>query len=467
MTHPNLLKADFCVIGAGSGGLSFAAGAAQMGASVVLLEKKHMGGDCLNDGCIPSKALIHQADLAHISGIQPDFQAVHDYVQSVIQKIAPHDSIERFESLGVQVIQEAGQFIDNQTVRTDHHIIKAKRYIIATGSSPFIPPIPGMESVPYYTNESIFNLNVLPKHLAIIGGGPIGMELAQAFCRLGSTVTVLEASLAFPKDDPEMTAPLKSLLKKEGIIIEEQANISHIKQDDASIHIQFTDAEQKIQTVRCTHLLVAAGRRANINALGLSDANIKTTARGIVVDRFLKTSNPRVFAIGDCTGGYQFTHVAGYHAGLAIRNSLFRLRSPLETRAIPWVTFTSPELAHVGYLESQLISSNIPYQALRLPFEAIDRAQTDSETVGSIKVLVSKKGKILGATMLGAQAGELIYPWVMAIQQDMKISAFASTLVPYPTRNDISKQVAGSFYKDTIFSPWMRRVVKLIMRLTR
>lgn len=472
------LYSDFCVIGAGSGGLSFAAGVVQMGASVILVEAKKMGGDCLNYGCVPSKALLAAAKMGHeieraqdfgwsTNTPQVSFKKVYDHVHKVIASIAPNDSVERFEGLGVKVILEQGHFIDPKTLETEHYLIQAKRFIIATGSRPFIPPIPGLETISYLTNETVFDLQELPKHLVIIGGGPIGIEMAQAFCRLGSQVTVLEAFAALPKDDPEMTFQLKQQLIQEGITLKEHVKITSVTQVENEITICIEGTDYKNITLSASHILVATGRIANIQALNLEIAGVQTTPKGIIVNDCLHTSNPKVYAIGDCIGGYQFTHVANYHAGLAIRNSIFKLRSKVQTQAIPWVTYTDPELAHVGFTESQLQQQKIRYKVLKHSFHENDRAHTEGRTEGQIKVLVTPKGHILGVTILGAHAGELIYPWVMAIQNKLKISAITSSIAPYPTLTEISKRAAGSYYIDKIFSPLMKRVVQLMMRLTR
>ncbi len=478
MTRKKLRKADFCVIGAGSGGLSFAAGAVQMGASVILVERGKMGGDCLNYGCVPSKALLAASKFAHefkrsedfgwaVKSATVDFKHVYQHVHKVMTAISPHDSADRFERLGVKVILGQGVFQDKETLETPHHIIKAKRFIIASGSSPFVPSIEGLQDIPYYTNETIFDLQELPEHLVVIGGGPIGIEMAQAFSRLGSKVTVLEAFTALPKDDPEFTAPLLEILHKEGIILKEKIKISKVTSKDKKIEIVFADSHHKSLTLNASHLLVAAGRRPNVQDMNLEAAGIEFSPKGIRVNSRLQTSNPKIYAIGDCTGGCQFTHVAGYHAGLVLRNSIFRLRAKVQTAAIPWVTYTDPELAHVGATEAQLLEKDIRHQVLTYSFNDNDRAQTDRKTTGKIKVLVTPRGHVLGATILGANAGELIFPWVMAIQNKLKISSIANTIAPYPTFSEGNKRVAGSYYAAKIFSPLMRRIVKQIMRLTR
>ncbi|MDP1725008.1 MAG: FAD-dependent oxidoreductase [Alphaproteobacteria bacterium] len=473
-----ILKSDFCVIGAGSGGLSFAAGAVQMGASVILVESGKMGGDCLNYGCVPSKALLAAAKMQHhfqeatVFGLKADklsvdFKKVHAHIQKIIANIAPHDSVERFESLGVNVVQEKGIFVDQDTLATDHYLIQAKRFIVATGSIPFVPPISGLSSIPYLTNETIFDLDVLPEYLVIIGGGPIGIEMAQAFIRLGSRVTVLEAFVALPKDDPQMTSKLKEILIQEGIEIKEYVIINSIISKDNTIYFSYNDADNNMVELQASHVLVATGRRPNIGALNLAAAKINASPQGIVVDAYLRTTNKRVYAIGDCIGGYQFTHVAGYHAGIVIRNTIFKLCKKVETRAIPWVTYTDPELAHIGALESDLIKQQKSYKVLEMSFAQNDRAQAERRTEGLIKVFVTPKGHILGATILGVSAGELIMPWVMAIQNNLKIGTIVDTIVPYPTLSDIHKQLAGSFYKDKIFSPFTKKIVRFLMWVTR
>lgn len=471
----SLLTPDFCVIGGGAGGLSFAAGAAQMGASVVLAEANKMGGDCLNAGCVPSKALIAAAQFAdhwrrsRQFGWQSerpvlDFARVREHIQSVIDAIAPNDSIERFEALGVKVVLERASFIDPETVETLSFKIKAKHFIIATGSTPFLPPIEGLAETPYLTNESIFNLTELPPHLAVIGGGPIGVEIAQAFLRLGSRVTVLESASVLPKDDPEMVARLKQIIVQEGVVLHENITIESVSQSNNQIQLNFHNAAGEGVTLMASHVVVAAGRRPNIQALNLSLASVRHGPRGIEVDASLRTSNKKIFAIGDCVGGFQFTHMAGYHAGLAIRNAIFGFKFKVGTKAIPWVTYTDPELTHVGLTEPQLKNQKIAYKVFWLDFDENDRAQAERRTEGAIKVLVSRSGRVLGVTILGVHAGELIYPWVIAIQNNLKLSAIVGSVVPYPTLSDISKKIAGQFYAEKVFSSWMKKIVQFIMR---
>jgi len=465
---------DICVIGAGSGGLSVAAAAASFGQKIVLIEKGEMGGDCLNTGCVPSKSLLAAAKHAHafssgeafgIKAQKPkvDFAKVNDHVKDVIAGIAPHDSVERFEGLGVKVIKASAKFVDAQTVQAGDEIIKARRFVIATGSSPAAPPIPGLEKVSYLTNETIFDLRQLPERLIIIGGGPIGMEMAQAHARLGSTVTVLEAFDPLGKDDPDHTSIVLKKLKSEGIEILSRIKIEQIKQagkgtGKSKITIKLDDNGTS-RTINGSHLLVAAGRSANVEGLGLKAAGIKYSRRGIEVDDGLRTSNSNVYAIGDVAGGLQFTHVAGYHAGLVVKNILFRLPAKAQTRHIPWVTYTDPELAHVGLSVAMAKEKNIDHKVLKWSFTENDRARAERATYGLVTVVIAKNGKILGATITAPNAGELIQPWALAISSRLKIKAMLDQVVAYPTWGEVNRRVAITNYADFPAKPIVRRVI--------
>ncbi|MEN9894808.1 MAG: hypothetical protein RIR97_660, partial [Pseudomonadota bacterium] len=357
------LKTDICVIGGGSGGLSVAAAAAAFGVPVVLVEKGKMGGDCLNYGCIPSKTLISIAKKAHairqadrfgLTTVPPvvDFANVRKRIQDVIATIAPHDSEERFTGLGVKVLRGAARFTGPDRIEVNGQTIRARRFVIATGSSAFVPPVPGLADVPYLTNETIFDLDVLPRHLMIVGGGPIGLELGQAFRRLGSRVTVLEAARALAKDDPELSAVVLSSLRDEGVVIHENTKVLAVGKEESGIALTL-DASAGPATVAGSHLLVAAGRTPNVAGLNLEVAGVAYDRRGITVGPDLRTTNKKIYAIGDVSGGLQFTHVAGYHAGLVIQEILFRLPARENRSIIPWATFTEPELAHVGLTEAE------------------------------------------------------------------------------------------------------------------
>ena len=466
------LKADLLVIGAGSGGLSVAAGAVQMGASVILLEGHKMGGDCLNYGCVPSKALIASGKAAHAQAhasdygvanvkAKVDYAAAKDHVAGVIAQIEPHDSVERFEGLGVQVIQEYGFFISPNEVQAGDHVITARRIVIATGSSPLVPPIPGLDDIPYETNETIFKLREKPKHLLIIGGGPIGMEMAQAHLRLGSKVTVIEGMKALGQDDPEMAGVVLERLRKEGIEIAEGAMASEIRGKAGAIEVEAKDG----RVFKGSQLLMAVGRKANIDRLGLEAAGIETTKRGIKVDAGMRTTNKRIYAIGDVAGGLQFTHVAGYHAGLVIRSALFGLPAKQRTDHIPWATYTEPELAQVGLTEAQAREEHgQALEVVRFEYAGNDRAIAERKTTGLIKVMVVK-GRPVGASVAGTQAGELINLWALVIANKLKMKHVANMVAPYPTIGEINKRVAGAYFSPRLFdSPTVKKLVGLVQR---
>jgi pyruvate/2-oxoglutarate dehydrogenase complex dihydrolipoamide dehydrogenase (E3) component len=468
MTGP--LAPDLCIIGAGSAGLAVAAGAAQMGAEIVLVERGLMGGDCLNFGCVPSKSLLAAARLADLArrgaafGIisarpDVDFAAAADGVQKVIAAIAPNDSVERFEGLGVRVLRREARFTSPRTLRAGEIEIRPRRFVIATGSHPAIPAIPGIADVPYFTNETIFANRERPSHLIVIGGGPIGVEMAQAHCRLGAQVTVLDVGPVLPRDDPELVETLTGRLTGEGIAIRPGVEITGIERDGDAI-VVLADGER----ILGSHLLVAAGRRPSIEALDLPAAGIGATPKGITVDARLRTTNRRAFAIGDVTGGPQFTHVALYHAGIVIRNALFRLPAKVDYRALPWVTYTDPELAQVGLTEAAAHAAGEDARVLRWPFSLNDRAQTERDIEGLVKIVLGRNGRVIGASVLGAGAGDLVLPWALAISQKLKIGALANLIVPYPTRGEASKRAAGCYYTPTLFSPRTRRLVRFLAR---
>jgi pyruvate/2-oxoglutarate dehydrogenase complex dihydrolipoamide dehydrogenase (E3) component len=466
------VKFDLAVIGGGSAGLSIAAAAVQFGEKVVLFEKGEMGGDCLNYGCVPSKSLIAAAKYAHAQrsskpyGITPlepkvNYAKVMAHVQSVIDAIAPHDSQERFEKLGVTVVRATAKFSSPTDIQADGKTYTARRIIIATGSRAGLPPIPGLKDAPYFTNETLFKNRVQPSHLIIIGGGPIGMEMAQAHVRLGSKVTVLEAFQPLAKDDPELTSVVLEALKAEGVDIRANATILEIRRIKSGVEVVLKDG-----VIKGSDLLVAAGRIPNIETLNLDAAGIAFTPRGITVDQGLRSSNRRVYAAGDVAGGLQFTHVAGYHAGLIIRNALFRLPVKNRTDIIPWVTYTDPELAHVGLAE---VDARKAYgesiKVLRWPFAENDRAQAEGKTKGLVKLIVGPRGRILGASIVGQNAGELIAPWVLAVTQGFKISAFANMVMPYPTLGEAGKRAAITNYAGLAQKPLLRRVLGILKLL--
>lgn len=469
------LTPDICVIGGGSGGLSVAAAAAAFGVSAVLIEKDKLGGECLNTGCVPSKALIAAGNRAHAIAAAPafgisasatevDFGKVHRHVHDVIAAIAPNDSKARFTGLGVRVIKGAARFKDRRTVVVDDGTeIMARRFVIATGSSPALPSIPGLEAVPYLTNETVFDLTVRPQHLVVVGAGPIGLELAQAFHRLGSAVTVLEAAEPLAREDAECARILLDALAREGVEIRSKVTIVRVDAVGSKIRVVVRDGESE-RTLEPSHLLVATGRRANSDDLGLEQAGIRHDRGGISVNSRLRTRNRRVYAIGDVAGRGQFTHLANYHAGLVIRNALFRLPVRVNDKLVPRVTFTDPELAHVGFTEAEARSRRRAIRVLRWPYHENDRAQAERLTVGHIKVVTNKRGRILGATIVGAGAGELITAWSLAVAQHLNIRAFAGTIVPYPTLAEIGKRAAITYFTLGLTSNWVRRIIAWLRR---
>ena len=465
-------KFDLCVIGAGSGGLSVAAGAAQMGARVVLVEKGKMGGDCLNYGCVPSKALLSAAHKAHDmqdgkefgikqNGIDINFRSVHNHVHDVIEGIAPHDSVERFESLGVTVIKSKAKFMDARRVRAGSKIIMPRYTVIATGSSAAIPNIPGLADIDYLTNENVFDLTRAPRHIVIIGGGPLGVEMAQALKRLGSEVTILESKRLLPKSDHELAEVVSAQLRKEGIRVVEETDIIQISQRRGGAVIHIVDGKS-VRDIDASHVLVATGRRPNFDELDLDKAGILFSENGIEVDRRLRTTNKRVFAIGDVIGGTQQTHAAGYHAGIVIRNTLFRLPAKADLSVMPRAIYSSPEVAEVGLTESEASQIYSGVKSLKWNFDDNDRARAEREIEGLVKIVVSKRGKILGVGIVGKNAGDLITPWTLAMQEELKISSMANLIAAYPTRSEASKRAAGSFYSPALFGKGTRRLVRFL-----
>ncbi|WP_170332169.1 dihydrolipoyl dehydrogenase family protein [Ruegeria arenilitoris] len=466
------LKTDILVIGAGSGGLSVAAGASQMGADVILLEGHKMGGDCLNFGCVPSKALIASGKAAYAQahssafGVadatpQVNYAAAMEHVRDVIAQIEPMDSQERFEGFGVRVIREYGTFISPTQVQAGNNVITARRVVVATGSSPLVPPIPGLDQVPHFTNETIFDLRDKPEHLLIIGAGPIGMEMAQAHIRLGCKVTVIEGMTALGKDDPEAAAIVIDSLRAEGAEIREQAMVAQIRGNAGAVEVVTENGD----IYAGSHLLIAAGRKANIERLNLEAAGIDRTRTGIKTDTSLRTSNRRVYAIGDVAGGMQFTHVAGYQAGVIIRSALFGFPSKAKTSHIPWATYTDPELAQVGLTEAQAREQHgDKLEIARFDYHHNDRSVAERKTKGFIKAMVVK-GRPVGVTIVGQQAGELINLWSLALANNLKMGQIAAMVSPYPTIGELNKRVAGAYFSPRLFeNQTVKRVVRFVQR---
>jgi pyruvate/2-oxoglutarate dehydrogenase complex dihydrolipoamide dehydrogenase (E3) component len=465
------LTPDICVIGAGSGGLSVAAAAAAFGVPVVLIEKGSMGGDCLNYGCVPSKAMLAAAKHAHalrhgaqfgIGDVEPeiDFDKVNQHIRAVVAAIAPNDSVERFTALGVHVIKAQARFKDARTVMAGGVEICARRFVIATGSSPAVPPIPGLDGIDYMTNETVFEQRRRPRHLVIIGAGPVGLEMAQAHRRLGSAVTVIEAASALGKEDPELAAIVLRKLRAEGVMIHEGTAVKSVeRRGKTGIRVRI---ESRIgsSVVDGTHLLVATGRTANVAGLDLEKAGVAFDGKGIKVTDKLRTRNRRVYAVGDVAGSLQFTHVAGYHAALVVKALLFRLPAREDRRIVPWVTFTDPELAHVGLTETEAAEKYRAIRVLRWPYAENDRARTELRTEGHVKLIVGRRGKILGVSIVGANAGEMINFWALAIAKGITVKDVVAYIPPYPTMSEIGRRAAITYFMNATRKPLVRRVVR-------
>ena len=468
------LRPDICVIGAGSGGLSVAAGAAQFGLDVVLIEKGRMGGDCLNYGCVPSKALIAAAHRAHAAahfgpfGIsvpapEIDFSAVMRHVHRTIEAIAPNDSVERFTGLGVKVIEEVGRFISPAEVEAGGFKIAARRFVVATGSAPLVPPITGLAQTPYLTNETVFELEKQPDHLVVLGGGPIGLELAQAFCRLGTRVTVAEAVEPLAKDDRELASVVLGQLAREGVDVRAPAKVAAVEHKRGRFNLTL-DEETGGGNIGGTHLLVAAGRAANVADLGLEDARIKYSRSGVVVDSALRTTNRKVFAIGDAAGRQQFTHVANYHAGLVLRSIMMRWSHRAKDHAVPWVTYTDPELAWVGPSIEEAEKRHRQIGIQRWPMAENDRAQAERETEGMVKLVTNRKGRLVAGGIAAHGAGELIQPLILAISQGLDIKALTGMIVPYPTRSEAVKRAAYNYYAPLLLKSRLPGIARFLVR---
>ncbi|MBV9749109.1 MAG: FAD-dependent oxidoreductase [Acetobacteraceae bacterium] len=464
---------DLIVIGAGAAGLTAAGGCARLGLRVALIERDRMGGECLNTGCVPSKALIAAARRAHlmrsapavgVAAVEPeiDFARVRAHVQAAIAAIAPHDSEERFQGWGVEVIRGHARFLDARSVAVDGRLLAAPRIVVAVGSRPAIPDIEGLARTPYLTNETVFDLDVLPRHLVVLGGGTVGLEMAQAFRRLGAAVTVVEAERPLSRDDPDAAAVVLEHLAAEGVAIRSGTRASRVATMPDGVRV---DVEQG-EAVTGSHLLVAVGRRAALDGLGLDTAGVETTAGGIQVDARRRTSNYRIYAIGDCRAGPRFTHAAGYEGALIVREVALGLRAAADYRALPWVTYTDPELAHVGLTEAAARERHGRVEIHRLPFSDNDRAVAESAVAGFAKV-VKARGRVVGATLVGAGAGELVMPWSLAIAGKASPRAISGAIVPYPTRSEVSKAVAFAGYEALVFGRQARLWARSLARMRR
>jgi pyruvate/2-oxoglutarate dehydrogenase complex dihydrolipoamide dehydrogenase (E3) component len=469
-----VLHPDLCIIGAGAGGLTAASAATAFGVNVVLVEKGRMGGATLNNGALPAQALLAAADRAHAlrTGARfgaksvrfgVDYAAVRAHVQQVIKAVEPLDSRARLTGLGIRVIEGTARFLDRDTVAANGVVIKARRFVIATGSLPALPAVPGLADVPHLTGETVFDLEDYPRHLIVIGADNLGLELAQAFRRFGAEVTVLLTRAPLADYDPECAAPVLDALMRDGIVLRAGIKIAQIRRALARVHVEI-ESEAGVEVVDGTHLLVADGRRPNVNDLDLDRAGIRYAPSGIVVDRRLLTSNKRVYAIGDVTDAPTYTHVAYHHAGLVIRHALFRMPIDTETHALPLVTFTDPQLAQVGLTEAEARAASFPIRVLRWPYRENERAQSAGLARGHIKVVTDRNGSVLGATIAGAGAAENIALWSLAVGQTMNIEALAGVIVPYPTYAEVGKRAAMTYFNRGLTSPLVRRIIGWLRR---
>jgi len=470
----DLLTPDICVIGAGAGGLSVAAGAARLGVPVVLIEKGEMGGDCLNAGCVPSKALIASAAIAEtmrdaarfgVHAVEPrvEWTAVRKRIKQTVAAVAPNDSQARYEAMGVRVIRAAARFVDRERVEAGGFAVRARRFVLATGSAPFVPPIAGLEYVRYLTNETIFDIETLPRRLVVVGGGPQGMEFAQAFRRLGSEAIVVEADRALAREDPELAAVALDALRREGVDIREGRSIARIEPRPEGVRVVL-GGQQVEETIDGTHLLIAAGRRPNVDNLGLEAAGVRFDRGGVKTGGNLRTSNRRIYAVGDIAGMAQLTSAANYHAGLALRQILFRLPARPRHDIVPRVTFTDPEIAWVGLSEQEASARHRKIRILRWSLAENDRARAEGASKGHVKAVTARDGRVLGCGIVGRSAGELIAPWSLALSRGLMAQDLANAISAYPTLSEITRRAAFGVYADKLDRPWVSSVLRMLRR---
>ncbi len=466
---------DLVVIGGGAGGLVVAAGGATLGAKVALVEKHRMGGDCLWYGCVPSKTLIKSARVAWqmrnagrwaIPAASPavDLAQVMERVAGVIRDIEPNDSPARFRGLGVDVIQGDGRFTGRDRFEVNGRRLTARTFVVATGSRPAVPAIPGLERTPYLTNETLFDLRENVPRLVIVGGGPIGCEMAQAFGRLGSEVVVVDAGTGIlSREDRDLAGVVQSRLAAEGVRFRLGCSVERVDGTAGAITLAVRPAGGEPETLAGTHLLLATGRRANVDGLGLDAAGVNVE-RGRIVHDDLVTANPRILVIGDAAGGLQFTHLAEHHAGIVLRRALFRMRWARPSAVIPWCTYTDPELARVGLSADEAAARGTAHRVYTFPFGDNDRARAEGETEGLAKIVTAPNGKLLGAAIVGAHAGELIAEYALALSKGMKAADVAAAVHAYPTLAQVNRRVADQRLKEGLTpsaKAWMRRLFRL------
>jgi pyruvate/2-oxoglutarate dehydrogenase complex dihydrolipoamide dehydrogenase (E3) component len=466
---------DIGILGGGAGGLTVAAGSSQFGAKTLLIEKeKNLGGDCLHYGCVPSKTLIRTAHVYYLMknaesfGLprvdlkEVDFRDVAKRIQSVIGTIQKHDSEERFCKLGVKVEFGQAQFTDEHAVAMNGKIYSAKKWVISTGSSPAVPPIEGIEETPFLTNKDIFSLDSLPKSMIIIGAGPIAIEMAQSFCRLGTKVFVIQRSgQILSKEDKDMADQVMNVLASEGVEFHLNTKVVRTQDHGAEKEVVIKNSQGETMGLKAEQILVALGRQANLQGLGLNEISVKMDKKGLKVDNRMRTNHNHIFAAGDVTGAYLFTHAAGYEGGIVLSNAILHLPRKADYTYLPWCTYTDPELASIGMNEKSAKEEGIEYAVWTEEFKTNDRSLAEGEEVGKIKMLLNKKEKPIGIQILGPHAGELVSEWVAVMNGGVKLSTLASAVHPYPTLGEINKRVVGTFFSGKIFSDKVKKALKL------
>lgn len=470
---------DIGVIGGGSGGLTVAAGAAQFGAKTLLVEKEgRLGGDCLHYGCVPSKTLIRTANVCHLIrnarqyGLpeaaqgQVDFRDVARRIQSVMADIQGYDSPERFCRLGVRVEFGEPVFTDEHTVRLNGKSFAARSWVVSTGSSPAIPAIDGLDGIPYLTNREIFYLERLPRSLITIGAGPIATEMAQAFTRLGTRVTVLQrGGQILSKEDKDMADTLMEAMASEGVEFHLNTSIVSARDLGSEREVVVRTADGKTSGLRAEAILVAVGRAPNLGGLGLETIGVEFDEKGLILDNRLRTTHKHIYGAGDVTGRYIFTHAAGYEGAVALTNAVLRLPRKVDYTFFPWCTYTDPELASIGMNEKRAKEAGIEYSVWVEEFRANDRSLAEGEKVGRLKMLLDEREKPIGVQILGPHSGELISEWVAALGGRVRLSTLAGAVHPYPTLSEINKKVAGSFFGTKLFSEKVKKGLRFFFSL--
>ena len=465
---------DIGILGGGAAGLTVASGASRFGAKTLLIEKeKALGGDCLHYGCVPSKTLIKTAHVYHmmkntgkyglpqVSVKAVNYKDVAGRIQSVIDEIQKHDSEERFCKLGVQVEFGDAIFTDEHSVEVGGKRFSAGKWVIATGSSPAIPLIEGIYKTPYITNKEIFSLDSLPKSMIVIGAGPIAIEMAQSFCRLGTSVSVVQRSgQILSKEDRDMADEVMNVLKREGVKFYLNSKIRSTKDRGSEKLVVIQDSNGKTNSLKAERILVALGREANLGDLGLADISLKHDKRGVKVDSRLRTNHKHIYAAGDVTGAFQFTHAAGYEGGVALSNAVLHLPKKTDYTYMPWCTYTDPELASIGMNEKRAEEAGIDYSVWTEEFRSNDRSLAEGEETGKIKMIINARGKPVGVQILGPRAGELVSEWVAVMNGGVKLSTLASAVHPYPTLGEINKRVVGNYFSGKIFSEKVKKTLK-------